>query len=394
MDAKLSFARAELDFVPPALDHYLRSFLGCYNRGARSVRIEPANAISLSLARLIENTFGAAVRIDDPKTSADCRILVDTNADSLSARLHALIDVPCQIIAPITSRYYRHQAFFLLTLPKAGTHLLYELMRAFHIAFAGPAPPMRAGYYHSLLHNHPHTPASRFFEELANWPGGGVHHPFFAQPALFIYRNPMDIVVSETFYFTRKEMTPLAHYYTTFSDRERCLSLIADDPIIKGIRDRVRAYVPWLSLPNVIPISFEELVGPRGGGSSEAQQRTIWSLQLKLHVPGSPQELSARLFNADSPTFRQGTINSHREFFRAEHYEAFRGLNQDFMHSLGYDMDDAFDAGYLPRFVELFRRRPLQSVSSQIEASSPRRGYLRRLAELFRRRPLPLQAAS
>jgi len=30
------------------------------------------------------------------------------------------------------------------------------------------------------------------------------------------------------------------------------------------------------------------------------------------------------------------------------------------MHELGYDMDDSFEAGYLPRFVELFRRRPLQ----------------------------------
>ncbi|MGH7222064.1 MAG: hypothetical protein ACRELF_02445, partial [Gemmataceae bacterium] len=81
---------------------------------------------------------------------------------------------------------------------------------------------------------------------------------------------------------------------------------------------------------------------------------------LKLHVPGSPQEHGARIFNTGSWTFRQGTINSHREFFRAEHYEAFRGLNQDFMHELGYDMDDSFEAGYLPRFVERFRRRPLQ----------------------------------
>jgi hypothetical protein len=120
------------------------------------------------------------------------------------------------------------------------------------------------------------------------------------------------------------------------------------------------------------------LIGPQGDGSSEAQQRTIWSLQLKLHVPGRPQEHGARIFNPGSWTFRKGTINSHRQLFGTEHYQAFRELNQDFMHSLGYDMDDAFEVGYLPRFVELFRRRPLHSVSSGSKASPPRRGYLRR----------------
>jgi hypothetical protein len=360
MDDKLTFARAWLDFVPPAPVHYLQSFIRCYHRGARSVRIELADAASTSLARLIANTCGPAVRINDSTTPADCWILLDTDADVLSARLHALIDTPCQVVAPITRRYYQQQSFYLLTLPKAGTHLLYELMRSFQIDFGGPAPPTRPGHYHSLVHSHTHTTAIRFFEELANSPGGGADHPFFRHPALFIYRNPMDIVVSETFYLTRKEKTPLAHYYTTFSDPERCLSLIAADPIIGCIRDRVRAYVAWPRLANVIPVSFEELIGPQGGGSSEAQQRTIWSLQLKLHVPGSPREHSARLFNPGSWTFRKGAINSHRQFFRAEHYQAFRNLNQDFMHELGYDMDDSFEAGYLPRFVERFRRRPLQ----------------------------------
>lgn len=372
MDEKPTFARACLDFVPPAPVHYLRSFIRCHHRGARSVRIEPANAASLSLARLIGNTYGEGVRVNDPTNPADCLILLDTDADALSARLHSLIDVPCQVIAPITSRYYQQQSCFLVTMPKAGTHLLYELMRSFQINLGGSAPPLRAGHYHSLIHNHTHTTAARFFEELANYPEGGATHPFFSHPALFIYRNPMDVVVSETFYLTRKEKTPLAHYYRTLSDHERCESLIATDPIIGCIRDRVRAYVAWPRLPNVIPISFEELIGSQGGGSDEAQQRAIWSLQLKLHVPGSPREYGASIFNTGSWTFRQGSINSHRQFFRAEHYEAFRTLNQDFMRELGYDMDDSFEVGYLPRFVEAFRRRPLQLQAACSIPSEPR----------------------
>ncbi len=359
-DETRGFERAWLDFVPPSADAYLTSFTRGYERGARSVRIEPMYPLGIAVACGIANTFGAAVRINDSTTAPDCLILMETDAAALSTHLQALIDSPCQVVAPITSRFVQNQSVFLLTLPKAGTHLLYHLMLSFGILSGGPAPPLRAAHFHTLVHDHPHTDAAWFFQELANHPRGGVAHPFFATPALFIYRNPLDVVVSETFYFTRKEMTPLAHYYTTFSDAERCLSLIVDDPLLKGIRERVRGYLAWMRLPNVIPVSFEELIGSRGDGSDAAQQRTIWSLQLKLHVAGNPRELGARIFRPDSPTFREGKINSHRQFFRAEHYAAFRGLNPDFMHELGYDLDDSFQPGYLPRFVETFRCRPLR----------------------------------
>ena len=32
------------------------------------------------------------------------------------------------------------------------------------------------------------------------------------------------------------------------------------------IADRFLPYVYWLYFPNVIPVSFEELIGPEGGG--------------------------------------------------------------------------------------------------------------------------------
>jgi hypothetical protein len=360
MSNRATFARAWLDFVPPHPDAYFQSFKECYERGARSVVLEPMNDTSMYLAHQIVRKFGTSVRVNEGTQAADCLLLLDPAPEALAARLHSLIDVPLQVVAPITTRYYQNQAYFLLTLPKAGTHLLYELMRCFHIGSGGAAPPLRAGHWHSLVHDHTHIPALTFFQELANHPRGGAGHPFFAHPALFIYRNPLDVVVSETFYLTKKDKTPLAHYYSTMSDHERCLSLIADDPLILSIRDRVRGYLPWLRLPNVIPISFEELIGARGGGSEQEQHKTIWSLQLKLHVPGNPRQHGESIFNTASPTFRQGAINGHRAFFRPEHHEAFRGLNQDFMRELGYDLKDTFEPGYLPRFVSAFRERPLQ----------------------------------
>ena len=51
--------------------------------------------------------------------------------------------------------------------------------------------------------------------------------------------------------------------------------------------DRVLAFEPWLHFNNVIPLAFEDLVGELGGGQADRQQRLIWSIQVKLGVPGS-----------------------------------------------------------------------------------------------------------
>jgi hypothetical protein len=82
-----------------------------------------------------------------------------------------------------------------------------------------------------------------------------------------MYRNPLDVVVSEAFSYADPRNTPLAHYFSSFTMEERLLRLIGDDPLLSSLRKRMVRYLPWLRFPNVIPISFEELVGPKGGGT-------------------------------------------------------------------------------------------------------------------------------
>jgi hypothetical protein len=87
--------------------------------------------------------------------------------------------------------------------------------------------------------------------------------------------------------------------------------------------------------------------------------KTIWSLQLKLHVPGSPAYYAAAVFRQETQTFRKGAINSHLEHLTEASYAALRELDQDFLHEFGYDLDDRFTEGYMPRFVDSFRQRHL-----------------------------------
>jgi hypothetical protein len=182
-------------------------------------------------------------------------------------------------------------------------------------------------------------------------------HPFFRSPALLIYRDPRDILVSEANWFHRPQFLPYSSYFTGLSFRER-LSRLLNDPWLWGsIRDRVAAYAAWLDYPNVVPISYEELVGKEGGGDAEEQRRVIWSLQLKLHVPGRPENFAAKVYNRASHTFHEGRIGAWREAFNPEIRQQFAALPQDFMQRFGYDSDD--ERGPFPAHRHHFRGRRL-----------------------------------
>jgi hypothetical protein len=265
------------------------------------------------------------------------------------------------IVAPRTERHISRRSLFVLSIPKAGTHFVFHLLDSFGVVpglgYKGAFAP---NTYYFLGHDHPHIPATEFFDHLWNQPRGGGDHPFFTTPALFVYRNPMDVVVSEVFYYVKREKTALAHYYEDLSGEERCRRMIEGDVLTPSIRDRLLRQSPWLRLKNVLPLCYEEFVGPRGGGTLESQAKAIWALQLKLQIPGSPTVHGERTYTEKSATFRKGRIHGHKEFFRREHHEAFRRLPQDFMSAFGYAVDDDFVDGYLPRFVDEFRRRPLR----------------------------------
>src|SRR3990172_9957842 len=102
-----------------------------------------------------------------------------------------------------------------------------------------------------------------------------------------MYRNPLDILVSEATCLGGSGNGVASHYFQTLDDSTRIGELIYS-PLLGEFHERMGTFVPWLSFPNVIPVCFEELVGPKGGGSLDAQLRAIWSLQLKLHIPGVP----------------------------------------------------------------------------------------------------------
>jgi len=339
-----------------------------HGQGCRLLRIYPAGAAAEDLARYAREV-GCETRVGTPDAPgagpAPCHFLTETDPAALSKHLLQLVDLQDGIVV---ARRTRHacdaRPLFLISIPKAGTHLLYTLAKAFGYAAGIVCPEWpRPGHWYCIEHSNSHTRATDFFiDSVRRSPFGNRHHPFATSPALFIYRNPLDILVSEANYYHRGSNTIFGGYLRNKSFGERLLTLIEDPWLFGSFRDRMAGFVPWLECPNVIPVSFEELVGSRGGGDDTVQRRLIWSLQLKLHVAGQPGTFASQVFDTESATFNAGQIGAHREKFGADALQRFRALPQDFMRAFGYAADNGENRHGRPLRAEEFIRRPLATA--------------------------------
>ena len=194
--------------------------------------------------------------------------------------------------------------------------------------------------WYCVEYSNPHTVARDFFADtIRKSPFGNRHHPFMKNPALFIFRHPLDILISEANYYHLDGKTPFYGWLNQCDFSERLDKLVSDNRMIGSLRERICAFLPWLVLPNVIPFSFEELIGAAGGGNDKDQLRLIWSIQLKLQVPGNPAEIASHVFNPDAPTFFAGQAGGYTKQLSEEFINNFSIKNSDILESLGYPVN-------------------------------------------------------
>lgn len=367
-----------LHFVaePDAASSWIRAVRELLQLGHRTMSARLLDGGAAEIASSLAAEFGDAFQVSEqsgPPTPASSErssltLLIGGDAERTSAALLDYLDIPAvTLVAPVTERYWTNLPLYLISIPKAGTHLLFRLAEALGYAAGGVAPERpRGGHWYYLLHSNAHTTTREFFrDELQRAPFGNRAHPFMRSPALFNYRDPRDILVSEANYWHVDGNSPLSVLLGQLSFEQRVARLIDDRWLLGSIRDRVGEFAAWLDCANVIPVSFEEMVGDAGGGSDAALEALVWSLQLKLHVPGASEKIRSAASGRSGPTFREGRINGWRQTLSADAIRQIEGLPQDFMETFGYDATAA-----LPRHADVFRHRKLKLASAE-HASIP-----------------------
>lgn len=368
------------EIVEYNIKSYIDTYLKLVNQKIRRILLSPLNQFALNFLKEAskhkpqikffafesETELPSNVALMTPNTSIDATLLFIADAKQLSSELMKYIDLEYGIIiAPKTELYYKNMPLFLISIPKSGTHLLYNLVKSFGYIGGGNCPDNpQGGRWYCLDSMNSHTSTSFLEFNKSSW---NLYHPFIKNPAIFIYRNPMDILTSEANYYHRDGKTAFWSYFDGLSFEERLLKLIDDPWLLGNIRDRMKDYIGWLDIKNVIPVSFEELVGYKGGGSEKIQTMLIWSLQLKLHIPGDPKYFGEKVFDKDSFTFHEGQMCSFKKYFTKKAYEKFYDLPQDFMNFLGYDFDYQKADNIIPKRSKEFRTRALIYSGAKFE---------------------------
>lgn len=268
-----------------------------------------------------------------PPGGADMVIITPGEDDPVAAALHALLPADVAVLAPITGNHFSRRVVYLFSIPKAGTHMmlrLFDLLGLRRSADRHPEP----GTWCTPVGYQYHAPCRELL--AGDWFEPVGRQLFLRSPGVFVYRHPLDIVLSELDWFVKPEHAFSGYLNGMADDDERLGALISDPTVMGSIRERILRYAGWIRFPNLCAVSYEELVGSRGRGSDREQADTIWSLLLKLQIPGDPEDLAARLYDPGSATFSRGMIGRHMERFTAAHFAAVASLPQDFLNVLGY----------------------------------------------------------
>ena len=293
------------------------------------------------------------IRYINDINKADAIFLFCDEANALSNHLIRLRYLKRGVIcAPVTAHYCEKRPVFSLSVPKSGTYLLDTLLTAMgfiHDNFSDIPEEnrdLKPGHYYPLRHILPDFMCIDYIKAPS------LLFTFLNSVTVMIYRDPRDVIVSWANYIPKDWAYQFHHIDTVYmkglSPEKRISALINGDypiPIYlyghKGfynMRELLLSYYRWLKYPlqNLVPIKFEDLIGPNGGGSYEKQIDTIWLLQLALHRPGRPEDFAGKVFSRSSPTFRKGRIGSYLEEFTDVHVKEFLSMPQDFMEYYGY----------------------------------------------------------
>lgn len=195
--------------------------------------------------------------------------------------------------------------------------------------------------------------AGRFLVGLQSMPEGVMlnHHFAFVPelydslqsagiPVVFLYRDPRGCLLSMANYVLHKAKP--SHLVLRIGDTlEEALSvLLAGDQALVPFASYFDSFRGWLEARHVLTLRFEDIVGPRGGGTESQQLASLTALAQHIGWSGSPHQLETAIessFNTRSSTFHRGHIDAWREVFSAKILQTFAEKAGWLPHQWGYN---------------------------------------------------------
>ncbi len=253
------------------------------------------------------------------------------------------------------------QKFYVLTIPKSGTHMVMKLITL----LTGKEAEM--GWRNFALNKefcdlshegftavenafHQWELSNRYFISHFYFPHNcskfSQKHPEYIK--IINIRDLRDAFISQV--FNQRGELEKECGSADFNEQLMFVINLGDKPTtekILRIERQAKFAVEWIKRPNIILSRFEDLVGEKGGGSLKAQEEQILKIANGLNISLSKEKLeiiNQQLFgNKKGPsiesTFREGKIGYWKAYFNETHENAFKQRLGDLQLALGYTLD-------------------------------------------------------
>lgn len=238
--------------------------------------------------------------------------------------------------------------------PKSGTHLLAHMLRAI-APYEGPTEsgyfeqPWAGTYFDNSwsMERQPLEKTAFHIARISNGHMIKAHLAYDEELARFIYlagiqhviivRDLRDVAVSQAFHIIQADNKRLSHPEPDAYDRDDFDAVLLDVILGKGrfpgVVRRFAAYAPWLDDEWTSVVHYEYVLehaedtardlfvaamskmGERFGVSVSFDKGGLQAVAHAMAVVG--------LDTRSSPTFRRGSPGNWREYFNAQHSEAF-----------------------------------------------------------------------
>jgi len=243
-------------------------------------------------------------------------------------------------------------------LPKAGTHLLTSLLDAVPgLRFSG------RHYSYGEIEDDPLAPARRLaaldrdIQLLRRGQYMSAHLIWCSDVSALLHqkecrmvtilRDPRAVALSDAKYLAASKRHPLHdRVLSEFPDLDdRINAVITGFQPKRGslglecLAERFERYLGWLDDEHTCVIRYEELVGPRGGGSLAQQHAAVDRVLRYLGVPNDAaltRQVADAAYSTTSATFQQSQIEGRRDELSRQQRQLIESTCSDSMRRLGY----------------------------------------------------------
>lgn len=235
--------------------------------------------------------------------------------------------------------------FIVYTVPKCGSHLLASclyLLTKKKNQFL-PTWPVQSkedciAHLQHLGTSHYEMSHERYRPEAWDW------WRSLNIRGLFVIRDPRDASISMANWIVKGGVYPedstLYKWFITLTHNEQ-IRWVIKHVNGRGMTQLYQARLGWMMNDNVLTVRFEDLIGPRGGGTEPAQLHTVRRIAhfLDLKVGNETLVHTARHMHGheDSPTFHKGKMGVWVDIFDEETKTLAKEAFGELLISLGYE---------------------------------------------------------